>query len=161
MISRNWPNGFARVCAISLVAWGCDGLAGQPPGARTPAVVLLDGADAAQWQSWTRELGWRVIAPAGIPPANIDQRVIAIAAQVEAAIREGGIDPGRVYLAARGESAPVVWYAISRVPDLWAAGVVLGGSPKAAIDTNRLFAANFTNAPVLWVSGDEGKALAE
>src|SRR5437870_1027027 len=108
MISKNWPSGFARVCAISLLALVCDGLTGQQPPAGSPAVVLLDAADAAQWQNWTRELGWRVIAPAGAPPANIDQRVIAIAAQVEAAIREGGIDPGRVYLAARGESAPVV-----------------------------------------------------
>jgi len=47
------------------------------------------------------------------------------------------------------------------VPDLWAAGAVLGGSPKAAIDTNRIFAANFTNVPLLWISGDDGKPLAE
>ena len=36
-----------------------------------------------------------------------------------------------------------------------------GRSPKAAIDTNRIFAANFTNVPVLWISGDDGKPMAE
>ncbi len=52
-------------------------------------------------------------------------------------------------------------YAISRVPDLWAAGAALGGSPKAAIDTNRIFTANFSNGPLLWISGDESKPLVE
>jgi hypothetical protein len=44
---------------------------------------------------------------------------------------------------------------------LWAAGAALGGSPKPAIDTNRMFAVNFTNVPVMWISGDEGKPLAD
>jgi hypothetical protein len=55
----------------------------------------------------------------------------------------------------------MVFYAISRVPDLWAAGIALGGSPKPAADTNRLFAANFTNAPVLWIGESGDQALAE
>src|SRR5262249_24310120 len=55
-----------------------------------------------------------------------------------------------------------VFYGISRVPDLFAAGVASGGSPQPAIDTDRLFTANFTNAPVLWISagaGDEAVAV--
>jgi hypothetical protein len=47
------------------------------------------------------------------------------------------------------------------MPDLWAAGAALGGSPKPAIDSNRIFTANFTNVPVLWISGDDGKPMAE
>ena len=121
----------------------------------------MDAADAVQWQNWTRDLGWRVIAPEGAPGANIDQRVQSLAAAVVAAIRDGSVDPARVYLAGRGDAAAAVFYAISRVPDLWAAGAALGGSPKAALDTNRVFAANFTNVPVIWLAGDDAKPLVE
>src|SRR5438105_899311 len=156
MISRSWPNGFAHACVISLLGGV---LLAQPP--KTPAIALVDGADAVQWQNWTRDLGWRIIAPDTAPNTPIDQRVLALAAQVEAAIKGGAVDPARVYLAGRGDAAATVFYAISRVPDLWAAGAAVGGSPKPAIDTGRVFAANFTNVPVLWVSGEEGKALAD
>jgi len=157
MTSRNWPNEFVRACAIiSLVVW-------WPLGAQTrvPAIALLDAADAAQWQNWTREAGWQVIAPAGAPGTDIDSRVRALAAAVESAIQNGSVDPARLYIAGRGDDSAAVFYAISRLPDLWAAGAALGGSPKAAIDSNRIFAANFTNVPVLWISGDEGKPMAE
>ena len=161
MTSRNLRNGFARACAtISLLVFP---LAGQQP--KAPAIALLDAADASQWQEWTRELGWRVIAP-GVPQGtapnpNIDARVQALAAAVEAAIQNGSVDPARVYLAGRGDAAAAVFYTISRIPDLWAAGVALGGSPKAALDTNRIFAANFTRVPVLWVTGEEAKPMVE
>ena len=159
MISRSWPNGFARACVTtSLLARV---LAAQPAVQRPPAIALVDGADAVQWQTWTHDLGWRVIAPEAATNASIDQRVLALAAQVEAAIKSGAVDPARVYIAGRGDAAAMVFYAISRVPDLWAAGAAVGGSPKPAIDTSRIFAANFTNVPVLWVSSEEGKTLAD
>jgi len=128
-------------------------------------VALLDAADQAQWQAWTKDLGWRVIVPvfpAGAtasPP--IDVRVQALAAGVAAAVQAGGVDPARIYLAGRGEAAAAVFYCISRMPDLWAAGLALGGSAQAAIDTGRIFTANFTIAPVLWASsGPDDQALA-
>src|SRR5712692_9120885 len=158
MISRNWPNGFARACATISLLGGM--LLAQPP-AKAPAIALVDAADAAQWQNWTRDLGWQVIAPNTAPNTAIDQRVLALAAQVEAAIKSGAVDPARIYLAGRGDAAATVFYAISRVPDLWAAAAAVGGSPKPAIDTGSIFAANFTHVPVLWVSGEEGKALAD
>jgi len=157
MTSRNWPNEFVRACAIIslVVRW--------PLGAQTrvPAIALLDAADAAQWQNWTREAGWQVIATAGAPGTDIDSRVRALAAAVESAIQNGSVDPARVYIAGRGDASAAVFYAISRLPDLWAAGAALGGSPKAAIDSNRVFTSNFTNVPVLWISGDESKSLVE
>jgi len=157
MTSRNWPNEFVRACAtISLVI--CWPLEAQT---KVPAIALLDTADTAQWQNWTREAGWQVISPAGAPATDIDSRVRALAAAVESAIQNGSVDPSRVYIAGRGDAGAAVFYAISRVPDLWAAGAALGGSPKAAIDSNRIFAANFTNVPVLWISGDEGKPVVE
>jgi predicted esterase len=165
MRSKNWLRGFAPacgiislVCAINLVCAGSSHA--QTPARKSPAIALLDGADSVQWQNWTRELGWQVIAPAGPPNPSIDVRVQALAAAVETAIQSGAADAARIYLAGRGEAAAAVFYAISRVPDLWAAGAALGGSPKGAIDTNRLYTANFTNVPVMWIAGDEGEPLA-
>jgi hypothetical protein len=161
MTSKNWPGEFARACVtISLfLSWP---LAAQTQRAaapvKTPAVALLDSDD---WQNWKREPGWQVIGPGGAPGADIDSRVRALAAAVENAIRSGAVDPARVYIAGRGNSVAAVFYAISRVPDLWAAGAVLGGWPKAAIDTNHIFAANFTLVPVLWISGPDSKPMAE
>jgi hypothetical protein len=164
MTSRNWPNEFVRGCAtISLlVCWPLAAQNQQPANqTRRPAVALLDAGDTVQWQNWTREIGWQAIAAAGAPGADIDSRVRALDAAVEAAIQSGSVDPSRVYLAGRGDAVAAVFYAISRVPDLWAAGAALGGSPKAALDSNRIFAANFTNVPVLWISGDESKPIVE
>ena len=154
---KNWSNGFARACAtISLLL--CP-LAAQQ--SKAPAVALMDAADAVQWRNWTGELGWRVIVPQGAPGANIDARVQALVAAVQAAIQDGSVDPARVYIAGRGDAGAAVFYAISRVPDLWAAGAALGGSPKPALDTTRVFAANFTNVPVMWLSGSDAKPLVD
>ena len=155
MTSKSWPSGFAGVCVISLLVGPA--VAQQ----KAPAIALTDAADAVQWQNWARELGWQVIAAESEPNANIDQRVLALAAKVDAAIKGGSVDPGRVYLAGRGDAAALVFYTVARLPDLWAAAVALGGSAKPAIDTNRIFAANFTNVPVLWISGDDGKPIAD
>ena len=83
--------------------------------------------------------------------ANPDARVQALAAAVEDAIKSGAADRAHLYVAGRGEGAAAVFYAISRLPDVWAAGLAIGGSPQPAIETDRLFTANFTNTPVLWV----------
>ena len=120
-------------------------------------MALIDGADAAQWKTWVEGAGWKVIAPA--PPAantNIDARVLALAAAVREAAAHGGVDASRVYMVGRGEEAVSVFYAISRLPDLFAAGAALGGSPQAALETGRIFAVNFTNAPVFWASSGAG-----
>jgi predicted esterase len=162
MTSKNWLNGFAGACAtISLLL--CPVFAQEKAAQEktAPAIALIDAADAVQWQNWTRELGWRVISAESAPNANIDARVQALAAAVEAAIKNGSVDSSHVYVAGRGDGAAAVFYTIARMPDLWAAGVALGGSPKAALDTNRVFAANFTNVPVLWIAGDDAKPMVD
>jgi hypothetical protein len=118
----------------------------------TPAIALVNAADAPQWQSLTAGIGWQVIFAPDDPDANIDKRVQALALKVEEAVKAGAVDPSRVYVAGRGDAAALVFYAIARIPDRWTAGVALGGSPKGAIDSNRIFAVNFTNTPVLWAS---------
>jgi len=159
MISRSWPNGFARACAaISLLPVA---LAAQPAAAKIPAIALVDAADAVQWQTLTQELGWRVIAADTAAATTPDQRALALAARVDTEIKSGAIDPARIYLAGRGDASALVFYTVSRVPDLWAAAAAVGGSPRSAIDTGRIWAANFTNTPVLWISGEEGKETAD
>jgi hypothetical protein len=138
-------------CAVALAQ----------PAKKAPAVALLDADDATEWRKWTGELGWQLVTWPAPPDSNIDVRVLNLASAVAAAVKSGDVDGARVYLAGRGDAAAAVWYAISRVPDLWAAGAALGGSPKAAIDSGRIFAANFTNVPVLWVSDAPGEALAK
>jgi predicted esterase len=157
MISKNWSRRSVLVCGISLLACAL-----APAQTRTPAIALIDAADAAQWQTWTKSVGWQVITAAGMPDANIDVQARALAAAVAEAVKNGSVDPARVYLAGRNESAAAVFYAIARIPDRWAAGVALGGSPKAALESNRIFSANFTDAPVLWASsGPDDEALAQ
>jgi len=56
------------------------------------------------------------------------------------------------YLAGAGASSAAVFYLAARVPELWAAALAVEGSPKAAVDTGRLYAANTQLVPVLWVS---------
>ncbi len=128
--------------------------------AKAPGIALIDPADAPQWQSWVKDHGWQVLtAPAS--SNAIDPRVQALAAAVQDAIQKGTVDPAHIYLAGRGEATAAVFYAISRVPDLWAAAITVNGSPQPAVDSDRLFTANFTLVPVLWVSaGPDDQALA-
>jgi hypothetical protein len=144
---RSWLTKFGVACGtISLaVAAGESGAASGKP-----AIVLVDNADLARWQSWAKTLGWLVIAPTVGPNTPIDGRVEALETAAREAIENGSADHARIYLAGSGEGAAAVFYTISRQPDPWAAGLALGGSPQAAIDTGRLYAGNFTNVPLLW-----------
>jgi len=137
------------VLAVSLV---------QPATAQAPksALLVLLGGDTKTWQAACEERGWQFLQPsadsAGKSP---DQRVKALSAEVEEAEKRLPVDPNRVYLAAQGGSVSTLFYVAARMPDLWAAAVAAGGSPRAAIDSNRLFAANNTNLPVLWLFANQ------
>lgn len=136
--------------------------AAQPAPKKSPAIALLDSGDRAQWETWTKDLGWNVIAPSVDTSVAIDNRVQALEKAVLAAIQDGSADPAHIYLAGRGEASAAVFYTVSRVPDLWAAAVAIGGSPQPAIESDRLYAANFTNVPLLWAAqGPEDRALAD
>jgi hypothetical protein len=107
------------------------------------------------WQAACQERGWQLLEPrstgADSAGKSADQRVKALASEVEDAEKRLPVDPNRVYLAAQGGSVSTLFYVAARLPDLWAAAVAAGGSPRAAIDSNRLFAANTTSLPVLWL----------
>jgi predicted esterase len=148
---KSWSRRSAAACAtISLLAAG--GLRAQPK----PAIVLPDPRDAAMWQKWTAELGWQLIAPAIDSKTDADTRAIAVAEAVRAAVKNSTVDAAHVYLAGRGDDAAMVFYIVSRIPDLWSAALALGGSPKPALAGGRVFGANFTNTPVLWISDAPG-----
>jgi hypothetical protein len=156
---KSWRTRFALACGtISLLAFVSG--AGAASSGKS-AIVLVDPADLPQWQTWTAAMpGWQVIAPAIPSNSNIDQRVQALETAALEAVKNGSVDRSRIYLAGRGEAA-AVFYTVSRLPDLWAAAVAVGGTPQAAIDAGRLYASNFSNVPVLWIGSDSGdQALA-
>ena len=168
MKSRSWSKGFTRVwCTISLL--GSAALAAQQPAAapaaqsgKTPAIALMDGSEAAQW-NWAKDKGWLiVVAKAGsAPAAGIDGQVQALAAAVQDAVANGNADPARIYLAGHAGTTPAVFYAVSRMPDAWTAAIAVGGSPQPAIDSGRIFASNFQSTPILWAGvSDADEALA-
>ena len=149
MAARLHRSRLLLVLAVSLV---------QPATAQAPksALLVLLGGDTKTWQAACEERGWQFLQPsadsAGKSP---DQRVKALSAEVEEAEKRLPVDPNRVYLAAQGGSVSTLFYVAARMPDLWAAAVAAGGSPRAAIDSNRLFAANNTNLPVLWLFANQ------
>ena len=139
---------FSRpILALTLLLVGP--AAAQPP---KSALLVLLGGDSKVWQAACQERGWQFLEPhtesAG---KSADQRIKVLATEVEEAERRLPVDPNRVYLAAQGGSVSTLFYVVARMPDLWAAAVATGGSPRAAIDSNRLFAANTTNLPILWL----------
>jgi hypothetical protein len=147
---KSWSRKFAVACGtISLLGWNT---AAQPAASAKPAIALVDAADLPQWQAWCKEVGWQVLAPSVAPSVTAEARLEALAAVVRDAVKNGSVDPGRIYLAGRGGATAGVFFAISRMPDLWAAAAALGGSPQPAIDSDRFFAANFANVALLWIS---------
>src|ERR1051325_6984742 len=100
------------VLAFAITSLLCSAAAAQQ---RTPAIALIDAADAPQWQGWAKDSGWGVMA-APQSDAAIDLKVQALEKAVQEAIRSD-VDPARIYIAGRGDAAAAVFYAISRVPD--------------------------------------------
>jgi len=127
------------------------------PQAAKSALLVLLGGDSKVWEAACQERGWQFLEPHTDSGKSADQRIKALAAEVEEAEKRLPVDPNRVYLAAQGQSVPTLFYLAARMPDLWAAAVAAGGSPRAAIDSNRLFAANTANLPVLWLFADKGE----
>lgn len=161
MTLKSWSRKFAAACVI-ISALASGGLWAQtapntaPAAAPKPAIALPDARDASTWKKWTDEIGWQLIAPGIASNTDADTRTAALADAVRAAIKSGSADASRIYIAGRGEDVPLVFYIVSRIPDLWAAGFALGGTPTAALASGRVYAANFTNTPVLWASEGAG-----
>lgn len=120
--------------------------------------MVLLGGDVKAWQGWTEAAGWRFLAPwANLAEKSIDLRIKALEAKIAGAVRQAPVDKERIYLVAQGDAVEALFYTASRVPDLWAAAVALGGAARPAMDSNRLYAANTTLVPVLWLFGDKAQ----
>ncbi len=113
-----------------------------------PLLITL-GGDNLPWKDLCAGRGWQHAAyPASGPPAWTDAGAKVIAGLATSATA----DPNRVYLVGSFDAAAGVFYSVSRMPDLFAAAVAIEGSPRAAIETNRLFGANSRAVPLLWLS---------
>ncbi len=149
MRSKASSRKFVLACAaISLIAPARV----RPQTGPLPSIAVVDAGDAAQWEAWAKAANFHVIVPAAPPTPSPDQRALAVDAAVKQAIESGAADPERIYLAGRGPASAAVLYTISRLPDLWAAAVAIEGPLQPAIDSDRIFAANFANVPLLWVT---------
>ena len=135
--------------------WGLLGAAAMLLAEQPPLVVFVPGGGRTEAP---RVAGWEALTVQAGPN---DAGVSALEAAIQAARHDRPSDPLRTYLVGQGEGAATVFYAVSRRPDLWAAALALGGSPKPAIDSNRLYGANTELAPVLWVIPDADRALLE
>ena len=125
------------------------------PKQRSPLLVVLPGGGAKPeslaeifrpWRTMAGDRGWHAILP--MVPGGVDGGVKALEAILADARQRLSVDDSRVYLVGAGPAASEVFYAISRVPDLWTAAVAVEGNPAAAVNSNRLFAANMHATPV-------------
>jgi predicted peptidase len=91
--------------------------------ALAPLLVTLDSWDG--WKAIAASQGWQWAA--------VDKGLCEDAGvkELEALVHaRQDIDSERVYLAGRGDAAPCVFYAVSRMPHLWAAAVAVEGNPR-------------------------------
>lgn len=144
-------------------------LSSEPLASREPAPVLvfLHGNEYAsvetvrsyfkQWEQAARDQGWNLVLPwnGGAYSFTSDAGVRAVTAILDDFATHANVDRRRVFLAGHGDGAPAVFYALSRSPDRWAAGLAIGGDVGRAIDSNRLFAGNAAAIPILWVYEEE------
>ena len=151
---RSLPREFVRACIIS--AFCCGSFWCGVAVAKSPLLVVPNG-DPKQWQSVAQGLGWQLAAPA-IANLATDKGMQDFESAVKSAIANEAVDPTRVYLVGPVADVPAVFYIASRWPEPWAAAVALGGSPRPAIDSNRLFGINTRLVPVLWIMGKNNEA---
>lgn len=121
-----------------------------------PPVSELSAVPAywKQWQDRVANRSWLVVVPWGEfqAPGFWGDLITRLAGTlVDDLARRLPADRGRLYLVGEGALASHVFYLASRAPHLLAAGLAIGGDPKRAIDSNRLFGANTTLCPVLWL----------
>lgn len=114
-----------------------------------PPLLVVPNGDAKAWEPVVKQLQWQLLTPA---LSNWSDRAIR---QLESEVQRAGADATRVYLAGQGDQAAAVFFVVSRLPEPWAAALAIGGSPRAAIDSNRLFGANTRLVPLLWISGKD------
>lgn len=130
---------------------------------KSPLLVFLHGdtraskekllAYARQWEPAVNAVGWQLVLPwtEGKFGFHSDEGIRTIEAVVADYCNRFPVDRRRIYLVGHGDGAPGVFTALSRIPDLWAGAVAIGGDANLAIESNRLFAGNAAGIPLLWL----------
>lgn len=116
---------------------------------RPLAVILAEGDPQQAWRSWTATFppDWLVMAA---PVSGLhDGEVKAVQMAIQDCAARLPVDRSRVYLA--GASTSGVFYTLARIPDEFAAGLAIQGTPAPAINTNKLYAAGTSTTPLLWL----------
>jgi hypothetical protein len=134
----------------------------KTPDTGTPPLLVALAATPNEWDRWQKvvaPLGWR-LALLLAPPVN-DVTVKAAEAMLDALRSAAPFDETRAYLIAEGASAAGAFYLSVRAPHLWAAAAALNGDVKPAVNSDRLFAANVQNVPLLWIVSAEERAAIE
>jgi hypothetical protein len=146
--------------SVSVCPAGYFGGAPAAPDKPAPLLIALSpGLEQAAaksayswWQNAVAGRGWTVVAPYArctIVPA--DALVVMLDRLLKDVRQRYAVDPARVYLSSTGTAVSLGFYIASRAPDRIAASVAIGGTPRDAIRTNRLFGANTGLDPVLWL----------
>jgi hypothetical protein len=117
-----------------------------------PLLIVL-GPQPGPWMEQAASRGWT----AAVPPASIFQNDFVRGVEAEVA-RHDGVDSSRIYLIADGGNAGSAIFIASRIPHLFAAVAAVGGSARPWVETNRLYAANLSQVPILWVNAEDDPA---
>jgi len=132
--------------------------------AGAPVLVVLPaqpGTAAAEFTNWSQVAAvrkWTLVLPQSV--AAGDAGVKMLDDLIPDVRRRFHLPTAPIYLCGAGPASPMVFYAVARAPYLWSAALAIGGDPKLAIDTDRLFAANTNLVPVAWaVSPQEKEAF--
>lgn len=139
------------------------------PPAAAPLLVVLPEAPPegkqpgmAEWERWSGEAkarGWRLFIP--LINASSDPGLQVLEAMIQGFSKAMPADPERVYAAGTGLNVPAILYAVSRMPHLFTAAALLDGSPKPAMDSDRLYAGNTQLVPVFWSVAEAARPAIE
>lgn len=114
---------------------------------------------ATEWSTWSQIAAvrnWHIVMPASAAGGDAGVRILD--AMVEDVRKRAELPKAAIYLLGAGPMTPMVIYAAARSPHTWTAALAIGGSPKAAIDTDRLFSANISLLPIAWAVTPDEKA---
>ncbi|MBI3209663.1 MAG: hypothetical protein HYZ37_12295 [Candidatus Solibacter usitatus] len=130
-----------------------------------PAVLLIlpnqPETPAAEWKSWQAVAAsrkWHLVFPSAGAVGDAGVKLLeAITGHLRA---QPALGKAAIYLAGGGGATPMVFYGANRAPHLFSAALAIGGSPAAAIETDRIFGANTNNLPIAWAVSPQEKSAA-
>lgn len=129
------------------------------PTPESPTLLLLPNGAPEEpkfWKQVADSVQWHYAEAGSVAPGNpVDPAVKELEKLVEELRKER---KGPIYLVGAGANAAVAFYAGMRAPHLFTALLAVGGTPKLAIDTDRVFAANAGLLPIAWAVTPEEKA---